>query len=259
VADTTLWFARRRGIAVAICASGNYLAGALWPPIVQHVVAQSGWQAAYLGMAAVCALATPLLALVLLPRLAVAVPPPAPAAPQPGAPAAARAAGAVAAPAASQARPLGLAPGTAQLLLCVAGVACCVAMSMPQVHIVSYCGDLGYGVARGAEMLSLMLAFGIASRSPARAPRCRSAGPEPRSPRGRRARRAGPCCGWASAAPAGLLAAWSGLSGLVRPRPAPPGSVPLRPASSGRGHGGTARPCRLSRSQRDGLSRWRAQ
>ena len=52
----------------------------------------------------------------------------------------------------------------AQVLLCVAGVACCVAMSMPQVHIVAYCGDLGYGAARGAEMLSIMLAFGIASR-----------------------------------------------------------------------------------------------
>ena len=37
-------------------------------------------------------------------------------------------------------------------------------MSMPQVHIVAYCGDLGYGVARGAEMLSVMLGFGIISR-----------------------------------------------------------------------------------------------
>ena len=51
-----------------------------------------------------------------------------------------------------------------QVLLCIAGIACCVAMSMPQVHIVAYCGDLGYGAARGAEMLSLMLAFGIVSR-----------------------------------------------------------------------------------------------
>jgi MFS family permease len=49
-------------------------------------------------------------------------------------------------------------------ILALAGVACCVAMSMPQVHIVAYCGDLGYGVARGAEMLSLMLGFGIVSR-----------------------------------------------------------------------------------------------
>jgi MFS family permease len=52
----------------------------------------------------------------------------------------------------------------AQVLLCVAGVACCVAMSMPQVHIVAYCTDLGFGAARGAEMLSLMLACGIVSR-----------------------------------------------------------------------------------------------
>jgi MFS family permease len=55
-------------------------------------------------------------------------------------------------------------PGVLQILLCIAGLACCVAMAMPQVHIVAYCGDLGYGVARGAEMLSLMLGFGIVSR-----------------------------------------------------------------------------------------------
>jgi MFS family permease len=53
---------------------------------------------------------------------------------------------------------------SAQVLLCFAGLACCVAMAMPQVHIVAYCGDLGYGVARGAEMLAVMLAFGIVSR-----------------------------------------------------------------------------------------------
>ncbi len=56
------------------------------------------------------------------------------------------------------------APRALQALLCVAGIACCVAMAMPQVHIVAYCGDLGYGVARGAEMLSIMLASGIVSR-----------------------------------------------------------------------------------------------
>ena len=58
----------------------------------------------------------------------------------------------------------GVPPRALQVLLCVAGFACCVAMAMPQVHIVAYCGDLGYGVARGAEMLSLMLGFGIVSR-----------------------------------------------------------------------------------------------
>lgn len=61
-------------------------------------------------------------------------------------------------------QPFGLQLGQAQVLLCIAAVACCVAMSMPQVHIVAYCSDLGYGAARGAEMLSLMLACGIISR-----------------------------------------------------------------------------------------------
>jgi MFS family permease len=61
-------------------------------------------------------------------------------------------------------RPFGLKPAHAQSLLFVAGVACCVAMSMPQVHIVAYCSDLGFGAARGAQMLSLMLACGIVSR-----------------------------------------------------------------------------------------------
>src|SRR5258707_98670 len=61
-------------------------------------------------------------------------------------------------------RPLGMSLTQAQALLCVAGVACCVAMAMPQVHIVAYCADLGYGSARGAQMLSLMLGCGIVSR-----------------------------------------------------------------------------------------------
>ncbi len=56
------------------------------------------------------------------------------------------------------------APTGTQGLLVIAGIACCVAMSMPQVHLVAYCGDLGYGEQRGAEMLSVMLSLGIVSR-----------------------------------------------------------------------------------------------
>ena len=151
VADTSLWFVRRRGIAVAICASGNYVAGAVWPPIVQHFVETAGWRATYVGLGIFCAVTMPLLAALMRPR-----PPAAVAAPTP-----ARRASAAAVP---STRPFGLSLNQAQALLCVAGVACCVAMSMPQVHIVAYCGDLGYGAARGAEMLSLMLACGIVSR-----------------------------------------------------------------------------------------------
>jgi MFS family permease len=147
VADTSLWFVRRRGIAVAICASGNYLAGAIWPPIVQHFIEIVGWRHTYYGLGAFCVITMPLLAMLMRPR------PPRP-----------HVTTAAAEVAAAGVRPFGLPMGRAQALLCVAGLACCVAMSMPQVHIVAYCGDLGYGAARGAEMLSLMLACGIVSR-----------------------------------------------------------------------------------------------
>jgi MFS family permease len=147
IADTSLWFVRRRGIAVAICASGNYLGGAIWPGVVQHFVETVGWRQTYVGLGLFCFVTMTALALLMRRR-----PPIATASPT---------ASGMTAP---SALPFGLPPGQAQALLCIAGVACCVAMSMPQVHIVAYCGDLGYGVARGAEMLSIMLAFGIASR-----------------------------------------------------------------------------------------------
>ncbi len=151
VADTSLWFVKRRGIAVAVCASGNYVAGAIWPPVVQHFVAAYGWRPTCIGLGLFSGLVMAGLALLMRPRppAAVAAPPKA----GPG-----RAA------AVPSSRPFGLSLAQAQGVLCVAGVACCVAMAMPQVHIVAYCGDLGYGVARGAEMLSLMLACGIVSR-----------------------------------------------------------------------------------------------
>lgn len=151
MADTSLWFLRRRGIAVAIVASGNYLAGAIWPPLVQRAIAEFGWRPALTGVGLVC-LAT-ILPLALLLRRSGPPPstslfPAAEAAGRPGMTAGTDA----------------LRPGTIQALLAVAGLGCCVAMSMPQVHIVAYCGDLGYGPARGAEMLALMLGFGIVSR-----------------------------------------------------------------------------------------------
>ena len=149
IADTSLWFVRRRGIAVAVCASGNYAGGVIWPPIVQHLVASVGWRHTYIGLGLFCFATMTGLALLLRRRP-----------PRASAPATA------ALPGTAQPSdlPFGLSPGKAQALLCVAGVACCVAMAMPQVHIVAYCGDLGYGAVRGAEMLSLMLAFAIVSR-----------------------------------------------------------------------------------------------
>ena len=153
VADTALWFTRRRGIALAVCMSGNYVAGAVWPPVIQHFIETAGWRPTYIGTGIFCVLAMAPLALVYRrsPPHAVAE------ALAPGS--------AQAAPATVQSeRPLGMSPGALQGLLCVAGVACCVAMSMPQVHIVAYCSDLGFGAARGAQMLSLMLGMGVISR-----------------------------------------------------------------------------------------------
>ena len=150
VADTSLWFVKRRGMAVAVCASGNYVAGAIWPPVVQQMVAAYGWRHTCIGMGIFSGLVMAGLALLMRPR------PPAAVAAAPKAGHANRAVPSM--------RPFGLSLAQAQGALCVAGVACCVAMAMPQVHIVAYCGDLGYGVARGAEMLSLMLACGIVSR-----------------------------------------------------------------------------------------------
>lgn len=148
LADTSLWFVRRRGIAVAVCASGNYLGGAIWPPVVQHFVETDGWRHTYMGLGLFSVVSMTALALLMRkrPPLAVAAAPNARSSAVPSS------------------LPFGLSPGKAQTLLCVAGLACCVAMAMPQVHIVSYCTDLGYGAARGAEMLSLMLACGVVSR-----------------------------------------------------------------------------------------------
>jgi MFS family permease len=147
MADMSQWFVRHRGIAVAMAASGNYIGGALWPPVLQHEMASGGWRHTYLGVGMFCVLAT-LPFMLALRRRAPAHP----------------IAWPLAAASAGPARNLGVSPNALMVLLCVAGLACCVAMSMPQVHIVAYCGDLGYGPARGAEMLSAMLGFGILSR-----------------------------------------------------------------------------------------------
>jgi len=167
VADVSLWFTRRRGIAVAIVMSGNYLAGTVWPPLMQHFIDSAGWRATYMGTGVFCLVTMPLLALALRRR-----PPALETRPLPGPlPQAGEGTRGGSLPVKEGIerkfgfeRPLGLSPGSLQSLLCVAGVACCVAMSMPQVHMVAYCGDLGYPAARGAEMLSVMLGFGIVSR-----------------------------------------------------------------------------------------------
>ena len=146
LADISKWFVQRRGIAVAIGASGNYVAGAIWPQPLLQSIESHGWRDTYLMMAVLSVAA--MLPLVLMLR----------AKPERG-PAAVMHGGSAGSPEA-----LGLTQNSLTALLCLAGVGCCVAMSMPQVHLVSLCTDRGFGAARGAEMLSAMLACGIVSR-----------------------------------------------------------------------------------------------
>jgi MFS family permease len=143
IADISHWFRVRRGVAVACAAAGNYLAGAFWPSIMTQMMTAQGWRFTYAAIGIACIITmVPLILLLRRPAPHLANPK-----------VATRPVGSIA-----------LSPAALQALLIVAGLSCCVAMSMPQVHIVAYCLDLGYGVARGAEMLSIMLAAGVASR-----------------------------------------------------------------------------------------------
>ncbi len=144
VADITHWFKKRRGIAVAICASGNYLAGTVWPPLLQLGFDSIGWRQTFMGVAVVCVVTLVPLALLLRKRHK----------PEGGTSSADQQ------PTFSPPAPLPV----LQILLVVAGIACCVAMAMPQVHMVAYCIDLGYGASTGTELLSLMLGLGVVSR-----------------------------------------------------------------------------------------------
>ena len=146
LADISHWFERRRGLAVSIVACGNYLAGTVWPPIVQHLIEAIGWRHTHMTIGLFCLVTMLPLTLVLRRRSP-----------------AGQVHDAQRATVSIQSA-LGVSPRSLQTLLVIAGLACCVAMSMPQVHIVAYCGDLGYGAAAGAQMLSLMLGFGIVSR-----------------------------------------------------------------------------------------------
>jgi len=146
IADVSLWFVRRRGIAVAIAASGNYLSGAIWPVLLSGILAGQGWRAVYLVLAVVTLAVVVPLALLLRRRVPI------------------EARAHADSLSDLRARAAGFSPRTLALMLGLAGIGCCVAMSMPQVHIVSYCVDLGYGPAVGGQMLSLMLLGGVASR-----------------------------------------------------------------------------------------------
>jgi MFS family permease len=146
IADISHWFHRRRGIAVAVAASGNYLSGAIWPMVLAGLLSDNGWRAVCLALAVIVTVLLIPLALLLrrrVPELSMT---------------------AAANFSLANRAACGFSPRTLAWLLALAGIGCCVAMSMPQVHIVALCVDRGFGPAVGAEMLSLMLLGGVVSR-----------------------------------------------------------------------------------------------
>jgi MFS family permease len=145
MAEASHWFERYRGLAVTIVASGNYVGGTVWPPLINWGIQSHGWRNTHIAIGIFVAVAMTLVLLLLRAQIGGATRRNHENAPPPRV-------------------DLRLSTNTLTTLLCIASISCCVAMAMPQVHIVAYCGDLGYGVARGAEMLSLMMAFGVVSR-----------------------------------------------------------------------------------------------
>ena len=146
IADTSHWFLKRRGIAVALIASGNYFSGAIWPPLFNSTLQSDGWRDVYWILAVSTVFIMIPLSFLLTKKISEET---------------ARISDAASS---DKRQNVSISPKALTILLSIAGIGCCVAMSMPQVHIVAFCIDLGFGPAVGAEMLSLMLIGGIVSR-----------------------------------------------------------------------------------------------
>lgn len=147
VANVTRWFDRRRGFAVAIITSGQGLAGAIWPTVVQHFNDLVGWRGTFLYFGVFAAATMVPAAFLLRPRPPIAV--------------SDRPAGE---PRTDDRRVLDLPPHIAQAMLWLAVVGCCTAMSVPIVHLVSYVTDQGYTLEQGAHVLSVLFVAAFLSR-----------------------------------------------------------------------------------------------
>ncbi len=140
------WFDRRRGTAIALISSGQYVAGVVWPALFERIIASLGWQTLMVGFAVLVLVA-------ILPATLLLKPTPLPLVPQhlPHVTAAGRRIG-------------GMHPNLVQALLCIAGFCCCIPMSVPQAHLVAFCTDIGISPTRSATMLSIMLASAFLAR-----------------------------------------------------------------------------------------------
>jgi MFS family permease len=140
------WFDRRRGSALALIASGQYISGAIWPPIFESAIANYGWRQTMMMFAVVLvAIVVPIALIVLKPPPEVIAPP-------------------VATVGAARPTVLGWPPNLVFAMMSLAAFCCCIPMSMPQSHLVALCSDLGIKPTHGAAMLSLLLLTAFFSR-----------------------------------------------------------------------------------------------
>ncbi|HXR92384.1 MAG TPA: MFS transporter [Steroidobacteraceae bacterium] len=143
IAYVTRWFDRRRGSAVALVSSGQYVAGAVWPVLLQIGIDRYGWRRAMMLYGIVIAVTVPALAGLFYRRppevdtRSASITP------------------------ASFGPATGRKPKLVQAILGAAIFCCCTTMSIPLAHIVAFCGDIGIGAKSGAIMLSLQLGTGV--------------------------------------------------------------------------------------------------
>ena len=139
------WFDRRRGTALALISSGQYIAGMVWPTVFERGMVSYGWRTTMVAFAAFTIVAVPTAAFFLV------------RAPEPSVGSGTETAG-------GHHRVLGLRPNLVLALIAAAGFCCCIPMAIPQGHLVAFCSDLGIPAAQGAAMLSVLQASAFTSR-----------------------------------------------------------------------------------------------
>lgn len=155
LANIAQWYDKRRGMAVGITASGQSIAGIIWPPVFGYLMGTIGWRDMYFwfGIFALCVMLP--LCLVVRHRPPPYVPPD---------PAGGRARGDTRSTV-RRGEPPALSNKAIQSSLCCAILGCCVAMSLPLGHIVALVTDLGHPIMNAVEVLSTALLAAFVSRA----------------------------------------------------------------------------------------------
>ena len=147
MSDISFWFSKRRGIAVSVAASGNYFSGIIWPTLISAIFSNTfDWRFLYVLFGIIAVILTIPLSFLLRKKIEKSI------------------LDKETTEANQKLSEKFISPSLLLIILILASIACCVAMSMPQIHIVALCVDLGFSPIVGTNMLSLMLAGGVISR-----------------------------------------------------------------------------------------------